>query len=367
RLAHAQHCAEKQTNENAAWVKIKRRMSWPIRRRPILIVLIIGALWPVCYYLNLLARSPNAFQYPPDMNLFKIYDLVRTKDNSKLPPRTMPKFRALLYDRHVCKDSPVPKLLFLVKSIHSNFAQREQIRNSWGNPMCAKSTGVISRTVFLLGQLKDRNASREASELQRKLELEQKKYHDIVQFNFVDSYANNTYKILSAMEFASSECPMARFVAILDDDFLVHPVNLIKTINQVTDFQYPIYIAGDVISAGEPRRSPFSKWYVPYRVYPFYIYPDYPTGGTIIISMPMVKLLSTVMPYTAYLYIDDVLLGIILHKLGINPVHLDGIHLFSKPAFLIEQNFISAHGYNSPEKLRQGWSLLNLQFECEQR
>ncbi|OON19399.1 N-acetyllactosaminide 3-alpha-galactosyltransferase, partial [Opisthorchis viverrini] len=91
---------------------------------------------------------------------------------------------------------------------------------------------MISRTLFLLGQLKDKNASRESTVLQQNLELEQTKYHDIVQFDFVDSYANNTYKILSAMEFVSSECPMARFVVILDDDFLVHPVNLIKTINQ---------------------------------------------------------------------------------------------------------------------------------------
>ncbi|TGZ60116.1 hypothetical protein CRM22_008735 [Opisthorchis felineus] len=341
-------------------------MSWCIRRRPRLILLIIFALWTACYHLNLLARSPDAFAYPPDMNLFQIYDLVRTKDNSKLPPRMMPKFRALLYDRGVCKESPLPKLLFLVKSVHRNFAQREQIRRSWGNPMCAKSTGVISRTVFLLGQLKDKNASQEAIVLQRKLELEQTKYHDIVQFDFVDSYANNTYKILSGMEFVCSECPMARFVAILDDDFLVHPINLIKTINQVTEFQYPIYVAGGVISSAQPRRSPFSKWYVPYNAYPFHIYPDYPTGGTIIISMPMVKLLSTVMPYTAYLYIDDVLLGILLHKLGINPVHLDGIHFFAKPTYTTDQTFISAHGYNSPEQLRQGWSSLNLQSECEQ-
>ncbi|KAF6773360.1 hypothetical protein AHF37_06497 [Paragonimus kellicotti] len=200
------------------------------------------------------------------------------------------------------------------------------------------------------------------SYIQKNLERESRIYGDLLQFDFVDHYNNNTYKLMAALQFAAQHCPQTRFVMIVDDDFLVHPFNLIKSITQVTQTQYPRYVAGHVFPYGTPLRSPFSKWYVSYSDYPYSVYPSYPSGGSIIISMPVVKLLLVGMRYTKYIYIDDVFLGIVLHKLGISPMHLPEITIQTKPDM---RKMISAHGFDNEHALLQGWVQLNLEQYCK--
>ncbi|KAA3670125.1 uncharacterized protein DEA37_0005879 [Paragonimus westermani] len=222
--------------------------------------------------------------------------------------------------------------------------------------------GINVRTFFLLGELPPNQDILTVNYIQKSLEQENKIYGDLLQFDFVDHYNNNTYKLMAALQFAAEYCPQTRFVMIVDDDFLVHPMNLIKSLTQVTQTQYPRYVAGHVFPHSNPLRSPFSKWYVSYNDYPYSVYPRYPSGGSIIISMPVVKLLLVGMRFTRYLFIDDVFLGIVLHKLGISPMHLPEITIETQPDM---KSMIAAHGFDNGHALLQGWVQLHLEQYCK--
>ncbi|MPC81164.1 UDP-GlcNAc:betaGal beta-1,3-N-acetylglucosaminyltransferase 7 [Portunus trituberculatus] len=80
-------------------------------------------------------------------------------------------------------------------------------------------TGLLCRTVFVVGATQD-----EAQ--QQKLDEEIRTHGDIIQYNFIDSYANLTYKTLSLLSWGVTRCSEVQFLAKIDDDVLVNPFHL---------------------------------------------------------------------------------------------------------------------------------------------
>lgn len=106
-------------------------------------------------------------------------------------------------------------LVCLVKSAVPNFEKRKAIRNTWGSENQIDDSVQI-RTIFLLG-----SPTNETYHLQRHIEEENDRFHDILQGDFIDEYYNNTIKTLMALHWAITFCTNGEFYFFVDDDYLV--------------------------------------------------------------------------------------------------------------------------------------------------
>ncbi|VDP81554.1 unnamed protein product [Schistosoma mattheei] len=201
------------------------------------------------------------------------------------------------------------------------------------------------------------------STIQSKLLIEHKQYNDIIQFNFIENYYNLTRKLIGTIEYATLHCLNTKFIIIIDEDFIVNPIHLIKLLLNINHIDYSTYISGYVIKNGIPFREINSKWYISKFIYPFDYYPNYPLGGTIIISRSLINQLNQLLYSIELFPFDDVLIGIVLDKLNISIIHIENI-LFSKNIIDFRQKFITAHFKGTSHLLINLWKSLRLDKLC---
>ncbi|CAH8450763.1 unnamed protein product [Heterobilharzia americana] len=209
-------------------------------------------------YLNQ-GISLNDFQHPLDVDLYTIYENeYKTSLNKTLiiSPINPTYFHLILYPKYSCKlfhqFNISPELVIFVKSSLSNFQSRDNIRKSWGNPNCFRYYGIHSRTLFILGR--SNSIHWKYSNVEKLVIEEHLKYDDIVQYDFIENYHNVTYKLISTLNFAITQCITTRYLLLIDDDFMMNPSNLYSTLSQITETNYPTYIAGDVLRLPIPVR-----------------------------------------------------------------------------------------------------------------
>lgn len=131
-----------------------------------------------------------------------------------------------------------PQLVIIVKSALQNFERRNAIRSSWGFEK--RFSDVLVRTVFLLGVEQSILAGDRLTDLQKLIDLESDKYNDILQFNFIDTYFNNTIKTMSGFRWAMENCLRSKFYLFVDDDFYVSVKNILAFLRNPV--HYPEYL-----------------------------------------------------------------------------------------------------------------------------
>ena len=92
-----------------------------------------------------------------------------------------------------------------------DFARRRLLRKNWVK--YARQRGIC--VYFMIGLTRNKNKRRK--NWQKK---EAKKYHDIIQGNFIDDYHNLTLKTISMLRWANIHCKKDQFVMKVDDDVL---------------------------------------------------------------------------------------------------------------------------------------------------
>lgn len=312
----------------------------------------------------LFIRETQILHYPLEVDLYKLYEQSQSGicgSSEQVQPLNPIIFDTVLTVNNQCQSKLDTEILILVKSALDHSERRNAIRRTWGNPDCIKNAGNLSQTLFILARPNAENWT--GSKSQDTIIKESQVYNDIVQFDIIESYQNLAQKVMATLAFVVRCFSHIRFLVLIDDDFLVHPPNLVRLLSQVTKTQYHIYVAGDVLRNPRPVRFPFHKWYISYSDYSSSFYPPFPSGGTVILSMPMVQLISFGLCYTKSLPFDDVLLGLVLLKYGISPVHLD--HVYSIKTF--DNNIgelISAHGFQKPSFLLETWLKTGLYRFC---
>lgn len=229
-----------------------------------------------------------------------------------------------------CKDELrnelTPHLLIIVKSKNSNFKRRTAIRNSWGYEK--RFSDVIIRTIFTLGIDKETNDYERPSEIQKLVDLEASNFNDIIQFNFIDEYFNNTIKTVNGMRWAKENCIRSKFYLYVDDDyyvsiknilaFLRNPLNYpeyleeykehLRKINQrkLHSLNLNVELPSDVkLFAGfvfhsSPHRHKSSKWFVSLEEYKYDMWPIYVTAGSFILSREALQEMYCTSLYTKH-------------------------------------------------------------------
>lgn len=200
------------------------------------------------------------FVYPLETNISKCVMNIQS-GNSDQPPciKINPlEYKLLLANNNKCDKSI--HLLILVKSSLNNFDRRRIIRKTWGAEN--RFSDVLTRTVFMLGKTYDKD-------LEKRILDEHQQYNDIVQYDFIDQYYNNTIKTLNAIKWASTHCNDSRFYFFSDDDMYVSIKNLLRYLRN--PIEYPHYLSKEI--KGKPSQHNLPSDVELFTGYVFHSYP----------------------------------------------------------------------------------------------
>ena len=129
-------------------------------------------------------------------------------------------------------------LLILVVSASTSVVERMTTRRTWGS---TNEVGAMRvETKYLLGRSN-------ANAVQRVVEAERKKFNDIIQTDFIDTYKNLTIKTITGLKWARTFCPNAKFILKTDHDAFVHVPNLIRYLKSFPLEKQKTLYAGELI------------------------------------------------------------------------------------------------------------------------
>jgi Galactosyltransferase len=226
-----------------------------------------------------------------------------------------------LINHPTCKERE--KTLLVVILVHSapeNFQKRSIIRETWGT----KDPRAL--LFFIIGAVNSSN-------IQDKIELEDKVHEDVVQGNFRDAYRNMTYKHVMALKWFLYDCPEARYLLKTDDDVFVNTPLLYNNLGSPTEAisqQFPSerLLLCYEISSAKVKRSYRSKWRVSFDEFSDKYYPNHCPGFSILYSADVVKQLYMKAQQLKYFWIDDVhITGNVASKLNLTISPSSGLFL----------------------------------------
>lgn len=329
---------------------------------------VIVALW-LLYYFGVFTHFfeldyYSQFVYPLETNISKCV-MNAQSGNSDQPPCS--KINTLQYNLLLSNDTKCNRnihLLILVKSSLNHFDRRRTIRQTWGFEN--RFSDVPTRTVFVLGKSYD-------IDLEKRIKEEHEQYGDIVQYDFIDEYYNNTIKTMNAIKWASTHCNDSRFYFFSDDDMYVSIKNVLRYLRNPTE--YPEYLSKEVkgkqskhilpldivlftgyVFHSSPLRHQISKWYVSLSEYPYHMWPPYVTAGAYMLSNAALAKFYYGSSYVKRFRFDDIYLGLLSKKLNIKPLHCKHIYFYKKHYSISSYKYvIASHGYDNSEELLNVW------------
>ncbi|KAF7205991.1 N-acetyllactosaminide beta-1,3-N-acetylglucosaminyltransferase 3 [Nothobranchius furzeri] len=222
-------------------------------------------------------------------------------------------------------------LLLVIKSSATNYDRREVLRKTWAEERLYR--GVWIQRLFISGTM---GSGFEKERLNQLLQMEQRKYNDILQWDFNDSFYNLTLKQMLFLEWMERNCPHARFLLNGDDDVFAHTDNMVVYLQNLKDNNGSEHLfTGHLISSVGPIRQPNSKYYVPVQLYESHSYPAYCGGGGFLLSGYTAMVIYNMSHSIPLLPIDDAYMGMCLAKAGLKPeshagVRTAGLHLRGK-------------------------------------
>lgn len=217
-------------------------------------------------------------------------------------------------------------IIIIVTSYFGDVETRSAMRRAFSSE---KLQNLNIKRVFLLGITSDNKYTTQSSVID-----ESKRFKDIVQGNFQESYRNLTYKHVMGHKWVSEYCMGAKYVIKMDDDIVV---NIYKMLEMLDLLKLPLknLLAGYILNDMKVIRKPANKWYVTFEEYSKQFYPPF-LSGWFYISNPEVS--SEIFRHSfsmPYFWIDDVYItGEIANSLGI--LHVDLKRYFAVHSELLQ-------------------------------
>ena len=211
--------------------------------------------------------------------------------------------KMLLYPVDICIDNKI-SLVFIVKSNIYNYDKRKLIRETWGNT----TMFPYIRVVFVVG-LSPRGF------FNQRLYQENKKYKDLVQGDFLDTFKNRTNKIIIALKWISDFCNRANFYILMED----HVIPDVYDLESYLDGYEIKNSQSTLICSHQPRskvvRDRKSKFYVPFETFSEVYFDQYCANIATVMTSDLPGKLYQASFNTAYFWMDDVYIGMIAKKI----------------------------------------------------
>lgn len=273
-------------------------------------------------------------------------------------------FPYIINEPDKCAESrPRPFLVLLIATEARQVEARNAIRQTWGNESVAPALGFTR--LFLLGK----NEGELGLLQQRMLEAESRRYHDIIQQDFLDSYKNLTMKTLMGINWVAMHCPQTSYVMKTDSDMFVNTEYLIYKLLRPEMKPKKNYFTGNNMRGFAPNRNKNSKWYMPPELYPSEKYPTFCSGTGYVFSGDLARKIYQASLSVHHLHLEDVYIGICLAKLQIEPTPPPNEFLFNHWRVSYSSckysHLITSHGFH-PNELLKYWHHLqnNKQNAC---
>ncbi|KAG7479538.1 UDP-c:betaGal beta-1,3-N-acetylglucosaminyltransferase 8 [Solea senegalensis] len=243
-------------------------------------------------------------------------------------------------------------LLLAIKSTPWNFVQRQVVRETWGQEIEYEG-GVIVKTLFLLG-----TTSQDSPDLSSLLSFEAKRFGDILQWEFQESFFNLTLKMNLFLRWTQTNCPHVSFVFSGDDDVFVNTPALASYLRSLKPSKADQLYVGHILSSASPIRDPKNKYYIPMSYYDG-PYPLYAGGGGFIISGALLHPLYLISHVIPFFPIDDVYTGMCTKALGIIPEEHKDFHTFDireqdRENLCVHKKLILIH-QRLPKEMKRLW------------
>ncbi|XP_069752156.1 N-acetyllactosaminide beta-1,3-N-acetylglucosaminyltransferase 2 [Narcine bancroftii] len=264
------------------------------------------------------------------------------------------RYPLLLEPRDLCGPDGDPRLLLAIKSQASSFTRRQAIRQTWGGLGWAWDVGLV----FLLGQEEE-----EGGGLSSLLACESRRFGDLLQWAFHDTFLNLTLKEVLFLPWLLHRCPSTRYIFKGDDDVFVNTPGLLAYLDSEQAQGLNLFL-GDAIFRGRPCRNASLKYYVPGAFYSG-LYPPYAGGAGVLYTGHLARQLEWASRALPLFPIDDVFTGMCLRSLGLVPTHHPGFRSFGINASerwepCIYRRLFMVHRH-SPQEMLLLWSLLQQQ------
>ncbi|XP_051231541.1 N-acetyllactosaminide beta-1,3-N-acetylglucosaminyltransferase 3 [Dicentrarchus labrax] len=212
-------------------------------------------------------------------------------------------------------DSAEVFLLLVIKSSPVNYERRELLRKTWAKERL--HNGVWIRRIFISGTMEN---GLEKERLNKLLELEQREYSDILQWDFDESFFNLTLKQVLFLEWMERNCAQVHFMLNGDDDVFANTDNIVEYLQSLKDNNGSKHLfIGNLITNAKPNRSLGSKYFIPFQLYPSQKYPSYCGGGGFLLSVHTALVIYNMSQSIDLFPIDDVYMGMCLAKAGLAP------------------------------------------------
>uniref|UniRef100_A0A146LQ42 Hexosyltransferase n=2 Tax=Lygus hesperus TaxID=30085 RepID=A0A146LQ42_LYGHE len=222
-------------------------------------------------------------------------------------------FHLLLVPRNVCKSSDDGdvnvKYVQIITSYAGEVTARSALRRAYPS---SELLGLGISRVFLLART--RNKTTDVT--QAALEDENRKFGDLLQGSFYESYRNLTYKHAMGLKWASNLCPQIKYILKMDDDIVVdlyRVLDVVRAYERNSTFD----LMGYVFDHLRPIRMKANKWYVTKQEYDRNYYPKFLSGWFYVTKPKVAFDIVERARSLPYFWIDDVFLtGIVPETLG---------------------------------------------------
>lgn len=241
-------------------------------------------------------------------------------------------FTYLINNRHMCPKKEQLTYLIYIHTRPENFKKRESLRKTW-----AKNDVIPrykSRVIFVIGD--PRNVT-----IQKALRNESVWYGDIIQENYIDSYKNLTYKVMSAVKWIKNYCAGVKFIFKADDDAFVD-IFLLMRLLHLNYWETKRFFMGQCFSGMPILRNPdvCMKWCVDNDTLPGRTtYPRYCSGGFMVISGDLVDEIYQQSLRIPFFWIDDVFLsGLVAQRLTkIEHINVGDLYMFDQVQYINQE------------------------------
>ena len=207
------------------------------------------------------------------------------------------------YGRHVDIDA-----LYLMPSRAGDTERRALIRRTTLSFTQLNSRHSQFRHLFIIG-------ASPTETTQRLIEQESRKFGDILQQNFVDTYDNLTLKTLAGLEWALQNCWNAKWLVKVDDDVFFKWERLVKLQKQL-EHSKSNYVIGHCFYRMFPIRytnlPDLDKIVIDEDTYPYRYFAPYCSGPLYMLSQEVAKEIVNVSVNTPYFKLEDAYLGLCL-------------------------------------------------------
>ncbi|CAL8085257.1 unnamed protein product [Calicophoron daubneyi] len=260
---------------------------------------------------------------PAQTNLWEQMCLIDSGKQPARQPITNYDVKLVLNAAESCLAGTDIDILLLVRSEAQSFAQRQTVRELWGDPKCW--LGAKVSRVFLMDPISLLNLT---TKMQENLALEYSKYHDIVEEGLSNCEINSM--LLLGLQWYLAYCPQAKWIISTHDQYFINPGNMVAFLQSVSEAMRQRVVIGSAryrptcISSESPLCSNLS----------YHRIQQSDPGGDptiidtsiVLVSSPMAPAIYTAMRYTEYNTHPDQFLASALNGLLVTPAHSSYIY-----------------------------------------